>query len=287
MRQTKMPGWVLFLASGLLLAATLTGCVTNPATGKSEFVPFMPSRDQQVALGVQSSPKFIQQSGGKYPNERVQQYVQQVGSKILAKVPADQKQGYQITYTVLNDEVVNAFALPGGPIFISKGLLFRLQDESQLAFVLGHETGHVIAQHVGRQMSTQTELSLVLGAMDAAAGKEPSTTTQLGQKLGQFASQMYLLKYSRTDESQADTLGLRYLVDAGYDPAGGIGVMKILESATGDSGKGNDWFQTHPATETRVADLQKQIQARYPQAYNNPAYKRDAAAFQAGVLKQR
>ncbi|MEI8195641.1 MAG: M48 family metalloprotease [Phycisphaerae bacterium] len=285
--RTIIQSWILGLTGGILLAAAVVSCVENPATGKREFVPFMPSRDQQVALGVQSSPQFIQQSGGKYPNENVQRYVQQIGAKVAAMVPADQKQGYQFSYTVLNDDVVNAFALPGGPIFISKGLLFRLQDESQLAFVLGHETGHVIAQHVGRQMSTQTELSLVLGAVDAAAGKDPSTAVQLGQKLSQFAGQMYLLKYSRTDESQADTLGLRYLVGAGYDPAAAVGVMKILEAATGDSGKGNDWFQTHPATETRVADLQKQIQTTYPQAYNNPAYKRDPAAFQAAVLRQR
>lgn len=274
------------VAALLLGAAAMAGCVTNPATGKSEFVPFMPSKAEQVNLGLQSAPQFIQQGGGKLANPTVQAYVEAVGQRVLAAVPADQKQGYQFTYTIINDDVVNAFALPGGPVFISKGLLYKLHNEAELAFVLGHETGHVIAQHVGRQMSKQTELQVVLAAADAAAGgKDAGTGTQIGMQLGQFAGQMYLLKFSRDEESQADLLGLRYLVAAGYDPAGAIAVMKVLETAGGSSGGGTDWLSTHPSTGDRIQQLTALIQQHYPQALNNPAYRLEPQAFEQNVLR--
>jgi predicted Zn-dependent protease len=277
----------LLVASASLVVASLAACVTNPATGEREFVPFMPSKDQQVTLGLQSAPQFVQQGGGKFANESVQTYVQSVGQRVLNAAPAADKQGYQFSYTLTNDTAVNAFALPGGPIFITKGLLFRLENEAQLAFVLGHETGHVIAQHVARQTSKQTELQVAMEAANmAAGGNNASTAGQVGMELGQYAGSMYLLKFSRDEESQADTLGLKYLVAAGYDPSASVGVMKILQTASGGTGKENDWFETHPATGNRIAQLNDLIQKNYPQALNNSAYVLNPQPFQKAVLSQ-
>jgi len=202
-------------------------------------------------------------------------------------VPPNEAAGYQFSYTVLNDDVVNAFALPGGPIYISKGLLFRLNNEAELAFVLGHETGHVVAQHVGRQMSKSTEAQLLLAGVGAAVGgKDAGTSGQLAQAASQFADQMYLLKYSREEESQADLLGIQYLVAAGYDPRASIAVMQILEKASGGKG-GADWFSTHPSSANRVKELQDLIQQKYPQTVNNPSYQLQPGPFQQNVLRQR
>lgn len=278
LRRTGIAGFVL------TLLLVFTGCVTNPITGESEFAPFMPSREQLTALGMKAAPQFEQEAGGRLNNPAIQNYVSQVGQRVAAAVPPEYREGYNFSYTVLDDESVNAFALPGGPIYITKGLLYRLDNEAQLAFILAHETAHVIAQHTGRQISKQQEIGLLLAGTQAAIG-DGGTSAQLAQAASQLAGQMYLLKHSRGEETEADTGGLRYLVNAGYDPAAAPRVMQILEQAGGSGGV--DFLSTHPSPKNRVEEIREQIRKEFPNAVGNPAYKLNREQYQQIVLRQR
>lgn len=275
----------LCVSTAIAAACVLVACVQNPATGKKEFAPFMPSTGQQVSLGLKAAPEFERQSGGRITNPVVQNYVNSVGQRIINVVPPNERRDFRFSFTVVNDKIINAFALPGGPIYITRGLLYKLETEADLAFVLGHEVGHVVAQHSARQMSKQTEMQLLISGAGMFAGDSQGGQTAV--ELGKFAGGMYLLKYGRDEESQADTLGLKYIVSAGYDPQASITVMKVLQSATSGSGKGNDWFATHPNPGNRLESLNNQIRRNYPQTINNPKFVTNREAFSQNVLRQR
>lgn len=270
----------VLLASVLLTPA----CATNPLTGKQEidvFAPLMSSRDQQVQLGIQAAPQFEAQGGGRLQNQQVQAYVNSVGMKIVHSLPASATQGYQFSYTVLNQDIVNAFALPGGPIFITRGILLKMNSEAQLAFVLGHETGHVVAQHVARQTAHSDVINDGLKGIAAILGDKATQSEQLALKVGGYGSQLYLLKFGRDEESQADALGLDFVTALNYDPHASIEIMKILDSL---GNNGNEWLATHPAPKNRLADLQHIIDTKYP-GKSGTGFE-GTAEYQQNVLSQ-
>jgi len=222
---------------------------TNKYTGKKQHISL--TTDQEIKLGLQSAPSMAQKYGGLYPDQKLQDEVKKVGQKLVASSIA-RETPYKFDYYLLRDpQTVNAFALPGGQIFITYGLFKRLKTEDQLAGVLGHETGHVVgrhsAEHIAKQELTQ---GILTGIM---AGTNP-TDAQMASMVANTIN----LKYGRNDELEADKLGVRFMIDAGYDPQAMIGVMKILEESSG--GQAPPEFQSnHPSPPHRIIEIKKAI----------------------------
>lgn len=271
---------LITLALALIVAlAGITSCTTNPATGKKDF-NFFSDPKQEIAMGVQAEPQFIQEYGGEIPSPRIRQYVSDLGQRLAA---VSERRDLPWEYHVVDSDEINAFALPGGKVFVSRGLLARLTNEAQLAGVLGHETGHVNAQHIGQQMSraaaAQGAITL-LGVAAEATNKDYLRVLGVGAQAG---STVYLLKFSRDQESQADELGVRYMTRLGYNPIAQIQVMEILKAAAG-AGGGLEMLSTHPLPQTRIDRLNKLIKQKFPD-YDQPGkYRLNADAYRANVL---
>lgn len=237
--------------AGLAAVLALAACTTNAATGKSQLATVMSPEDEAQA-GADAHPKIVAAYGGVYDDARVTQYVAGVTARI-----ARGSDRPDITYrvTVLNSPVVNAFALPGGYVYVTRGLLALVNDEAELAGVIGHEIGHVIARH-GAQRQTAALGASVLGAvLGAIAGNQA-----VDQVVG-LGGQGLLAGYSRDQEYEADALGVRYLARAGYDPYAQADFLNVMEEqqrlqATLSGQKYDasaDWLASHPATPERVA----------------------------------
>ena len=238
------------MACPFVAAAALPGCSVNPATGERSFTAFM-SPDQERRVGKQQDPKIREQLGGRYEDDPLHAYVNRVGQALASNAELP---GLKFTFTVLNAPDVNAFALPGGYIYVTRGLVALADTEAQLAGVLAHEIGHVTARHAAQRYSWASVArfgGILLRATDAG---------KFG-KAFDLGSQVFLSNYSRDQEFEADTLGIRYLVRAGYHPRGVPRFLaklrehaKLNSELTG-SRQDPDQFQllgTHPRTIDRV-----------------------------------
>ena len=227
----------------------------NPLTGEKQRVAMTP--EQEIALGYKSAPQMDAQMGGLSQNEKARSLVRLVGEKLVAQSLAA-KSPYKFSFHVLADpKTVNAFALPGGPIFITEGLLGLLKSEAELAGVLGHEVGHVIARHSSERLAKQQLTQGLLGALVVGSGDY--STAQIGQLVGGMIN----MKYGREDELESDALGIRIMAEGGYDPRAMIRVMEVLAGASGGS-RQPEFFSTHPAPENRAARLKEEILKRFP-----------------------
>jgi predicted Zn-dependent protease len=247
----------LSLAPVLALASACSR-VVNPATGQTEFTAMSPAQEQQI--GQEQHPQVLVQFGGPYDDAELQRYVTRIGDELAA---VSELPDLDFTFTVLNSEVINAFALPGGYVYITRGLLALADNEAELAGVMAHEIGHVTARHSAQRYSRGvlaqgglaigTVLAGVLGGAAAA---------DLVQQAGGLGAQAYLAGYSRDQEFQADELGVRYMARAGYDPTAMSSFLEKLErndqlmrrlaGRDGDADPASSWFATHPRTPERV-----------------------------------
>jgi len=228
----------------------------NPITGEKQRVALSP--EQEVALGYKSAPQMAAQMGGISQNEKARAVVRQVGEKLATQSIAA-KSPYKFSFNVLADaRTVNAFALPGGPIFITEGLLRQLRTEGELAGVLGHEIGHVIARHSSERLAKQQLTQGLLGALVVGSGDY--TTAQIGQVVGSMIN----MSYGRDDELESDALGIRIMAEGGYDPRALIRVMEVLAKASGGGSRQPEFFSTHPAPENRSARIKAEINKRFP-----------------------
>lgn len=228
----------------------------NPVTGKKQYVALSP--DQEIALGLQAAPEMAAQHQGA-ESGRDAEYVRQIGRRLVEQSEA-RKSGYPFDFHLLADpQLVNAFALPGGQIFITRALYDRLETEGQLAGVLGHEIGHVIERHGAQQMAVQ-QRNQGLVAAAATATENPAALGTIAQYVANFTQ----LKYGRDDELESDAWGIQIMVDAGYDPRALIGVMRILEEAAGGASQ-PEWLSTHPNPGNRIQKIETQIKTLYPQ----------------------
>src|SRR5687767_15612836 len=248
----------LIIAAVLALFAIVTyfgSTSENPLTGEKQRVAMTP--EQEVALGYKSAPQMAAQMGGLSQNEKARALVHQLGQKLVAGSFAA-KSPYKFSFHVLADpKTVNAFALPGGPIFITEGLLRQLTSEAQLAGGLGHEIGHVIARHSSERLAKQQLTQGLLGALVVGSGDY--TTAQIGQVVGSMIN----MSYGRDDELESDAYGIRIMAEAGYDPRAMIRVMEVLAKASGGS-RQPDFFSTHPAPENRAERIKQEIAKRFP-----------------------
>lgn len=250
------------IAAMLLLCSGVGACTTNPATGRSQLD--LISRAEEIKIGETATPELISQYGGRIDDSYMQAYVSEVGKRLARHVEGDYAE-LPWEFIVLDSEVINAFALPGGKVFITKGLLVELEDEAQLAGVLGHEIGHVTAEHADKRMSQQMVLAGVLVGTAVAVGTSDSKVVSAGVPLLVGATgQGFLLKFGRGDEIEADALGMRYMSRAGYDPAAQRDVMEILRRASDGQGRPPELLSTHPYPETRIARIEERLGTQYP-----------------------
>jgi predicted Zn-dependent protease len=227
----------------------------NPITGERQHVGL--SQEQEVVLGLQSAPEMADQFGGLDPDASVQSDVAAVGNRVVSQSVA-QKTPYKFQFHVLADpQTVNAFALPGGPIFITRALLARLGSEAELAGVLGHEVGHVVARHSSEQIAKSQLAQGLVGAVGVA------TSDQQAAQAAAFVAQMAQMKYGREDELQSDTLGVDLMSSAGYDPRALIEVMQVLARASG-GGRQPEFFSTHPDPGNRTEKIRQHIATKFP-----------------------
>lgn len=233
---------------------------TNAVTGEKQHIGI--STEQERQLGLQEAPAMAQQFGGLDPNQNDQATVSQVGESIQAGSDAS-RSPYHIKYYLLADNrTVNAFALPGGPVFITRALFDRLRTPGQLAGVLGHETGHVAARHSAQQMAKQQLTQGLAGA--AVVGSSDTNNYYSHAAVASQVAGLLNLKYTRDDEKEADKLGVRFMSEAGYDPRAMVGVMEILDQVSGNSPQGPDFLQTHPAPQNRIPLIKQEIQREFP-----------------------
>jgi predicted Zn-dependent protease len=232
----------------------------NSVTGEKQHVSL--SVDQEVTMGLQAAPQMAEQFGGLDPDERAQALVQQVGRKLIERGPGA-KANYPFKFYLLRDpKTVNAFALPGGPIFITRALFDRLQNEAQLAGVLGHEIGHVLERHSAEHMARSELAQSVAGAAGVAASDDRGHG-QMAYMAAQFAAQMTQLKYGRNDELEADRWGVKNMAGAAYDPGEMVQVMEILKRASGGS-RQPEFMSSHPDPGNREQEIQAEIQRDFP-----------------------
>ncbi|MEM9347072.1 MAG: M48 family metallopeptidase [Planctomycetota bacterium] len=262
----------------LFVLLPLAGCSTNEATGRSQFLPL--SWNEEVQLGAEAAPQFIEQSGGELPDQSIVQYVRDMGGRLAAQ---SEMPDIDWEFYILDSQVINAFALPGGKVFISRGLMEKMDNEAQLAGVIGHEIGHVTARHgnerMGKAMIAQGVI-LAAGIGGAVSDEEWLQVLGVGTAVG---GQLFLLKYSRSNELEADELGVRYMARSGYNPIGQIQVMEILREASGGSAP-PEWLSTHPASDTRISNLEELITKNYPRYNEDGFYRMGFAEFKKNIL---
>jgi predicted Zn-dependent protease len=249
------------LIGALALFMYMTNTQENPVTGAKQHVSMTP--DEEIHLGLQAAPEMAQQMGGELPDTDVRtQEVRKMGNYIVTNSHA-QKGPWKFKFHVLSDaKTVNAFALPGGQIFITRGLLDQLQTEAQLAGVLSHEMGHVIQRHSAQQMAKGQLGQMLVLATQVGVDSDQGYGAAM---IANVVNQMMQLRYSRNDELEADQWGLILMAQAGYDPRAMLEVMEILERAAG-SGHGPEMLQTHPYPENRIAQIKEYLQKNPPKS---------------------
>lgn len=238
----------LILASFTLILPVLSACTTNPATGRQQFTGLM-SPQQEVSVGASEHEKVVKQYG-LYPDQAVQAYVNQIGQKLLT---GTENTGVQYKFYVVDSEMVNAFALPGGYVYVTRGLMALANSEAELAGVMAHEIGHVTGRHSAERYSRGVVTGLGAAVLGAAIDN-PDAARAIN-----VGSDLYLKSYSRDQEYESDMLGVRYLSRAGYDPFAMASFLNSLQQEStlesqesGQSGP-PDFFSTHPNTGDRVS----------------------------------
>ena len=245
----------------LILILLLTGCAI--------------SEEKEIAMGRDAAPTFEREFGGLYPDPAVQDYVHEVGMDLAQDT---NRAHLPWQFRVLDSDEVNAFALPGGFVYLTKGLLFNLENEAQLASVLGHEIAHVAHRHSVQQLQRAQFVqggSLLVGIFAGGVAGDVSN----------LAASLALMRYGRGQEREADLSGLNYVVRDGYEPHAMVETMEILERASGGKRGGLDFLSTHPSPGNRREYLAERIDKRYETVVSGGATNEDR--FESIVLRRR
>lgn len=251
----------------------------NEITGDVQHIRIEPS--QEVAIGLAAAPEMERQFGGELNDAQLAAYVSEVGQGIVARSDAA-RTPYKYQFHVLADpETINAFALPGGQVFITWGLLRRLRSEAELAGVLGHEAGHVAARHSAEHLAKEKFAAGLVGAAGVASydPNDPSHA-QRNAAIAAAAAHVVTLRFGRQDELEADALGVRFMKQARYDPEGMAELMQILEKAGGGR-RAPEFFSTHPNPENRLERIRAEIKEA-----GGPGGERGEERFRQKVLSR-
>lgn len=252
------------VAAVLLLAILVATCATNPVTGKRELS--LVSESQEITMGREYAGQVAKEMG-VYPDSAVQTYVSNLGRELALTT---ERPRLPWTFTVMDDPTVNAFALPGGYIFVTRGILTHMNSEAELATVVGHEIGHVTARHSVQQMTRQqiAQIGLVAGAI---------ASDEIAQNLGMISAGLgvLFLKYGRDDETQADGLGFRYALHDGYDVRKMVDMFLVLQRVTARAGQRiPEWQSSHPDPGNRIAATRARL-ARVSEPFDGKKVNRE------------
>ena len=264
-QRTSGGGWqIRLLIAGAIILFTLISYYStaqvNPVTGEKQRVAMDP--EQEIAMGIQAAPQMVDMHGGELRDPAAQAMVDDMGAKLLQALDIYLKETggsnpYQFDFHLLADpRTINAFALPGGQVFITAALFAKLQTEGQLAGVLGHEVGHVLSRHGAQRLAKQKLTAGLTGAVGVAGGTVDSA------RMAQAVGQMISMKYGRDDELESDKWSVLLSVRAGYDPRAMLGVMDILAESGGEGPP--EMMSTHPKPTNRKAYIQDVIERVYP-----------------------
>jgi predicted Zn-dependent protease len=271
---------------GLLTFSLLCGgCAVNPATGKKELALFQVSAPEEIAIGEKTFPRALQQMGGEYPDARLGAYVNEIGRR-LGRL--SQRPDLPFTFKVVNDSTPNAFALPGGFIAISRGLLVNLENEAQLAAVLGHEVGHVAARHAVQGLQRGALFNVALAVLSGVTGE--GAYGPLAEQAGQLTASLLENSYSREQERESDRLGIDYMVGSGYNPQGAVQVQEFFYRQL-EGGEQPMWlaglFRTHPFSKERMLANGEYIHTYYPRALTGSEYALRPEPFREATARLR
>lgn len=247
--------------AGLSLLSYCSSRSYNPVTDETQYVGISP--EQEIVLGLQAVPEMVQQFGGEDVDQQAQALLDKVCNRILDNSGAgDTDWPFECTL-LADDQTINAFALPGGQLFITAALFDQLETEGQLAGVMAHEIGHVVARHSAQQIAKQQLTQGLTGAAVIAAYDPDNPNSQQTGQVALLIGQLVNLKFGRDDELQSDRLGVQFMADAGYDPRAMIQVMQILAAAS-DGNAPPEFFSTHPNPDNRITRIEDAIQELYP-----------------------
>jgi len=265
-RSSMMPRLIIAGVIALFSVISYYGLQsTNPVTNEVQRVAM--SVDQEIAMGLQAAPEMAAQHGGLASNQESQRMVDEIGRKLLK--PVEDRTQYPFEFHVLADEkTVNAFALPGGQVFITAALLGKLQTEGQVAGVLGHEIGHVIERHSAEHLAKAQLTQGLTGAAVIATYDPSNPSSRNSAAVAAAIGQLVNMRYGREDELESDRWGVRLTAEAGYDPRSMIGVMEVLAEAS----KGRappEFFSSHPNPDRRIERIREAIEEMYPNGLPN------------------
>lgn len=271
---------LLHLGFVIFLSWAMVACGVNPVTGRGEMQ--LVSQQQEVAMGEKNYGPLQQSEGGDYQVDKgLTQYVNEIGKKLAAV--SDRQLPYE--FVVINSSVPNAWALPGGKIGINRGLLTELNNEAELAAVLGHEIVHAAARHSAKKI--ESGMALNIGLILLGVSQRDSRSGQAAMAAGGVGVALLSQKYSRDAESEADKYGVQYMVKAGYDPNAAVTLQETFVRLS--KGKNPNWleglFASHPPSQERV-----EANRQYAQALNRPGLTLGEQRYKnqlAGIIKNK
>lgn len=259
--RSRGSGWGRLIMAGVIALVSLISYFgsrqDNPVTGETQYIGI--TVEQEIALGLQAAPQMAAEFGGLDLDQSAQAIVDQVGNQIVQSSPASGTP-YEFEFHLLeDDQTINAFALPGGQIFITRALFDQFQTDGELAGVLGHEIGHVVARHSAEHIAKAQLTEGLTGAAVLATYDPENPATASTAQVAALIGQLINLKFGRDDELESDFLGVCFINDTGYDPRELITVMEILAASRQGDGP-PEFFSTHPNPENRIQRIQTAIQ---------------------------
>ncbi len=277
-----------FLRYSALAAISLTGvgiicgCAIDPITGRKQLM--LMSREQEVAIDSRQSPFQFSSDYGVSQDKTLNQYISQVGKNML---PGVHRPDMPYNFQCVNATYINAYAFPGGSIAVTRGILLELQNEAELAALLGHELGHVNARHSAEQSAKNTVSGLLISSLSVLASTQGAGLGELTQQLGSLGTGLFLSSYSRANEREADELGHQYMTAARYNSRGFVGLMDMLNGLNkAQSSSVQMLFSTHPMSSERLEDAVKRDSTQYASTRDLPLHRDRYMDSIAGLRKQ-
>lgn len=248
----------LWLAS-LSTAGVVTGCAVNPVTGKRQLM--LVSQDQEIQVDKENSPHQFSSDYGSLQDQALSDYITQVGNTVVA---VSDRPDMPYSFRGVNATYINAYAFPGGSIAATRGILLSLNNEAELSALLGHEIGHVCARHQAEAMTQAIVANVIIAGAEIYMESQHKKYAALAAGLGQIAAGALLARYSRENEREADSLGMKYMTQAGYNPTGMVGLMEVLVGLSKEKPSAIDMmFATHPMSDERYQTAQREIETDY------------------------
>lgn len=264
-RGRRFSGGRILVALVIAAVSILSYCSSrsyNPVTDEEQYVGISP--DQEIALGLQAAPEMAREFGGLDPDRQAQALLDEICNRIINNSEAGDTEWPFECHLLADTETINAFALPGGQMFVTAALFNQLETEGQLAGVMAHEMGHVVARHSSQQIAKQRLTEGLTGAAVIAAYDPNDPNSRQSGQVALMIGQLVNMKFGRDDELQSDRLGVQFMAEAGYDPRVMIQVMEVLAAAS-EGNRPPEFFSTHPNPENRITRIEEAINEEFPE----------------------